>query len=67
MADGVDSQAAGAQQIDEAMDGLSNSADSAHVSSQRLQEVSKRLTRAIDMLAGALANWDLDEGSHEEV
>jgi len=67
VADGVDSQAAGAQQIDEAMDGLSNSADSAHVSSQRLQEVSKRLTRAIDMLAGALANWDLDEGSHEEV
>ena len=67
VADGVDSQAAGAQQIDEAMDGLSNSADSAHVSSQRLQEVSKRLTRAIDMLAGALANWDLDEGGHEEV
>ncbi len=67
VADGVDSQAAGAEQIDEAMDGLSNSADSAHVSSQRLQEVSKRLTRAIDMLAGALANWDLDEGSHEEV
>ena len=67
VADGVDSQAAGAQQIDEAMDGLSNSADSAHVSSQRLQEVSKRLTRAIDMLAGALANWDLDEGGQEEV
>ena len=67
VADGVDSQAAGAQQIDEAMDGLSNSADSAHVSSQRLQEVSKRLTRAIDMLAGALANWDLDEGGHEKV
>jgi methyl-accepting chemotaxis protein len=60
VADGVDSQAAGARQIDEAMDGLSTSADSAHVSSQRLQDVSHRLTRAIDMLAGALSNWDLD-------
>ena len=65
VADGVDSQAAGARQIDEAMDGLSTSADSAHDSSQRLQDVSHRLTRAIDMLAGALSNWDLDARGSE--
>ncbi|MDG2021527.1 MAG: methyl-accepting chemotaxis protein [Phycisphaerales bacterium] len=61
VADGVDSQAVGAKQIDEAMSGLSTTADSAHESSRRLQEVSSRLTSAINMLAGALANWNLDE------
>ena len=66
VADGVDSQAAGARQIDEAMGGLSTSAESAHNSSQRLQEVSKRLTRAIGMLAGALSNWDLDARGNED-
>jgi methyl-accepting chemotaxis protein WspA len=59
VAEGVGSQAAGTRQINEAMGGLTSSADSANESSQRLQDVSARLGHATEMLGRSLAEWDL--------